>query len=262
MKKLITAFFALAALGSSPVFAAASSDLGTIPTPLKLATQGGLHIDRKFPAEGGLTGWVVSAGPTNSMVVFTTGDGKVAIAGALIDSTGENLTQKYLKEYAPKVTYNKFTAQLEKSFYAEQSPPGAVKSTIYIFVDPNCPYCHMTYRALLPYVKEGLRIRWIIAPVLGGDGPNKAAEILSAKNPVLAFEKNESSFGQKGPQSTFKVTPEMQKKLSYNTTLLSEMGFGGVPAILYVSAKGELAAISGAPDPTKLDEIAGFKLKP
>ena len=67
---------------------------------------------------------------------------------------------------------------------------------LYIFFDPNCPYCHTLYRNLRPWVgKGGLQVRWIPVGILTSTSEAKAAAILQAPNPLAALRKNEEDYG-------------------------------------------------------------------
>ncbi|MGC2520684.1 MAG: hypothetical protein WA373_16435, partial [Burkholderiales bacterium] len=35
------------------------------------------------------------------------------------------------------------------------------KRTLYVFFDANCWYCHLTWKALQPYERAGLQVRWV-----------------------------------------------------------------------------------------------------
>lgn len=260
-RNLLTVLTALS-LGTLAVACSSAQAAESIPAPLALAMQGGLKIESHFDAAGGLKGWVLSSTPGHDMVVFTSADGKVAIAGTMLNGKGENLTEKYLAKYAPKTNYQQFLPLLQKSAYVADGPGAGkpVRNVIYAISDPNCPYCHMTWQALRPYVAKGLEIRWVMTAVLGGDSANKAAQILSAKVPLEALDKEQKAFGQEAP-SAYPVSAGVREKLNENMALLTKMGFGGVPALIYKDSKGNWTAINGAPQPEKLDEIAGFSLK-
>lgn len=240
-----------------------------VPAALQLAVQGGLKVERSFAAAGGLTGWILSEGPGRNMVVFTSADGEVAIAGNMIDAKGQNLTNKYLEQYGTKLEYSKFWNRLEQSTYVAEGAQGKdVKSIIYVFEDANCSYCHMMWKAVQPYEKAGLQVRWIPVAVLANDSSNKAAGILTAKNPIAAMAQLQAAWEQPGNEgksvmaafAVTPVTPEVKAKLDANTRLMMEMGFRGTPATLYKDKAGKVLAVDGMPKPAALIGITGITL--
>jgi hypothetical protein len=53
---------------------------------------------------------------------------------------------------------------------------------VYIFFDPNCPFCHKLYQEARPWVgRDGLQLRWIPVGILMPSSAGKAAAILEAK---------------------------------------------------------------------------------
>lgn len=250
----------LAGVSAHAEAAAASQN---IPAALQLAVQGGLKVERNFDAAGGLTGWLLSEGPGRNMVVYTTADGEVAIAGNMLDAKGQNLTAKYLEQYAPKVDYAKYWSRLEKSaFVAEGATGKDVKSVIYVFKDMNCGYCHMAWKAFQPYEKAGLQVRWVPVAFLAKDSANKAAYVMTAKNPNDALEKLHANFGKSSVGVNTPVSMEIKAKLDANAKLMGDMGFRGTPATLYKDKAGKVQAQDGMPPANKLSAITGLPEQP
>jgi len=232
-----------------------------IPASLQLAIQGGLKVERSFSAAGGMTGWVLSEGPGRNMVVYTSADGEVAIAGNMVDSKGQNLTAKYLDQYGPKIDYSKFWTKLEQSaFVAEGAQGKDVKNVIYVFKDANCGYCHLMWKAVQPYEKAGLQVRWIPVAFLAKDSTNKAAALLNAKDPAAAIATLHAEWGKTSSFAATPVTPEMKAKLDANGRLMAEMGFRGTPATLYKDKNGKVLSADGMPKPAMLNAITGINL--
>jgi thiol:disulfide interchange protein DsbG len=254
--------------------AADTAAVQKVPPALQLAVQGGLKVERSFSAAGGLTGWVLSEGAGRNMVVYTSADGEVAIAGNMVDAKGTNLTAKYLDQYGTKIDHSKFWSKLEQStFIAEGAQGKDVKNVIYAFEDANCGYCHQMWKAVQPFEKAGLQVRWIPVAFLAKDSANKAAGVLAAKNPAAAMATMHAEWGQQakpgdpkdamGNLSSFattSVTPEMKAKLDANAKLMAEMGFRGTPATLYKDKSGKVLAADGMPKPAMFSVITGITL--
>ncbi len=85
-----------------------------------------------------------------------------------------------------------FWQALTHTQYIAEGKQGPV---VYLFLDPNCPYCHKLYDQLQEKVAKGkLRLRVVVVGFLSPSSHAKAAAILSAADPRAALAKNESGF--------------------------------------------------------------------
>lgn len=130
---------------------------------------------------------------------------------------------------------------------------------VYIFFDPNCPYCHKLYQDSRRWVgRDGLQLRWIPVGILMPSSAGKAAAILESKNPLAAFHENEDRFGSApqfgGIAETIPSTLSA-KRLQQNAFLLKQTGMPGVPAMLFREASGKVRIVDGVPSPRQLDEM-------
>jgi thiol:disulfide interchange protein DsbG len=125
---------------------------------------------------------------------------------------------------------------------------------LYIFFDPNCPYCHKLYEELRTRVgKNDLELRWIPVGILMTTSFGKAAAILEAKDPLAAFRQNEEKFSAGGAaQETF-AGAATEKRLNQNSKLLTQIGGQSVPTLVYRDATGHIKVALGGPVPNKLD---------
>lgn len=244
----------------------------SLPEPLKAVSAGGVKVVKSFPAEGGMTGWVLSRGVNQNMIVYTPESGAVMIAGNMIDASGKNLTPDYLEKHAPKPEFTNLWKKLDsdKSLWVAEGALKDPKSVVYVFKDPNCGYCHLAWKALQPYEKVGLQIRWIPVAFLGGDSLDKAANLLGAKNADEAINQLHTKWGDKTPVAA--ASKELRDRVQANTKLMNEWGFTGTPAVLYKDKAGvvrgtpgmfrtsELPAMTGLPEQPQTDSaLARFK---
>lgn len=231
-----------------------------LPAPLALAKNAGMQVVRSFPAESGLTGWVLQHDGQYS-IVYTTADKKSLLAGALVDSAGHNMTAIYGSKYVPKPDY---TALLPRIEQAAAVTTGAAhpKSTIYVMFDPNCIFCHFVWEALKPYETAGLQVKWVPVAFLKPTSAGIAAAMLLAKNPAAAFEQNETGFvdstetGGLAPQGT--VAGDIISKIKGNNTLMAAFGSHGTPTIIYKDASGAVQVKDGMPRLSELPGITGL----
>lgn len=232
-----------------------------LPGAIAVAVTGGLKLENSFKAPGGLQGWVLSSGVDQNMVVYTSADGTVAIAGNMLDAKGTNLTKQHLEQFAPKPDYSKLWGELEKTTWvSEGAKDGAAKSTIYVFEDANCSFCHLTWKALQPYQKAGLQVRWVPVAFLNRTSYDKAAAVMSAIDPGAAFTARHVNFG--APSTSPEATPEQRAKVETNNKLMQSWGFRGTPAIVYKDAQGNVRTSAGMPSLGTLPTITGLPAQP
>jgi thiol:disulfide interchange protein DsbG len=143
-------------------------------------------------------------------------------------------------------------AQLDKtSVIVEGATGDKVKSTIYVFMDPNCIFCHYAWQAFQPYEAVGLQVRWIPLGFLKADSPGKAAALLDATDGSALLRENETKFVEAtesgGIKPASSISFSAQSKLNENTNLFKSMGFDGTPTIIYKTGDGRWADMSGMP---------------
>jgi thiol:disulfide interchange protein DsbG len=130
---------------------------------------------------------------------------------------------------------------------------GKSAHVVYVFFDPNCPYCHRLYETLRPWIGRGdLEARWIPTGTLMTTSPGKAAAILEAPNRTEALHENERRFSREtGAFGGITEEPlprdETVKQLAVNLELLKRTGDRGVPMMLYRLKDGSVRAMLGAP---------------
>ena len=140
----------------------------------------------------------------------------------------------------------------QASWIAEGKGPHVV----YIFFDPNCPYCHRLYETARPWVKQGkLELRWIPVGILMTTSHGKAAAMLGASDPLKAFYQNEDHYNRGGGLDEDLATPEVDKKLTANAQLLARTQLGAVPLMLFRNDNGNAMLVQGAPPKARLAEL-------
>lgn len=230
------------------------------PKVLQPAISSGLKVVRQFPATSGLTGWVLSQGGQHSLV-YITADKKTLLAGALIGENGENLSAKYEEKFIPKPDFSAAFQQLDSAAYVVEGPPKAPKSSVYVFVDPNCPYCHFLWQALQPYEAAGLQVRWIPVATLGPTSMPKAIEILAAADKTAAFRQMEQNHGKPwspSKQASETAQPAIAAAIKKNGLLMAAFGLAGTPGVVWRDKQGKVQVKSGMPRLSELPAITGL----
>ena len=130
---------------------------------------------------------------------------------------------------------------------------GKSAHVIYVFFDPNCPYCHKVFEMLRPQVARGeVELRWIPIGKLMLTSLGKAATLLEAKDPTEALYRNERGFSQEtgsfgGVEEEPVPREDTLRRLKANHALLSRSGFDAVPALVFRTKDGQADLVRGAP---------------
>lgn len=179
----------------------------------------------------------------------------------MVDASGENLSHVFFRRYVQAPQFRKYYAKLAN---AEWIAEGAdqPRRIVYAFVDPNCPYCWNFWRLAHIAYPRGVQVRYIVVGVLGGSSPAKAAAILAAQKPKLAFEQNEEGFrGHSGAIAPAKhISAQIRRTLADHDALMRHFGFDGTPGIVWMTDSGEIRTVDGLPPMSELAMI--FDLDP
>jgi thiol:disulfide interchange protein DsbG len=218
--------------------AASDPSATLLPGSLMKRLPAGAKVSQPFPAAGGLIGHIVTTGPFGNAVVFTLpGNDDMMISGKILTSDGTDLNSEYLSKYAPVTALGQFGQKLRAAPAIDEGATGsAVKSEIYVFMDPNCIFCHTLWKALQPYETAGLQVHWIPMGFLKADSAGKAAALLQAENKAALLRQLEQNFSVKdesgGIDPASNIMPETTKAITDNRALFNAMGFHGTPAIV------------------------------
>ncbi|QJW80075.1 thiol:disulfide interchange protein DsbG [Burkholderia glumae] len=260
---LIISMVAILSIGCClPVLA--KSEVTSTPPLIKKSINSGSHLIKTFPAAGGLTGYLLQTGPREFLTTYTVpGHDDVVIVGSLLDQTGSDLSEKYKSTYSPKFDLNKFINRISSSSYIKEGGAGdEAKSIVYAFFDPNCVYCHLLWRQLLPYQKIGLAVKWIPVGIIKPDSRGKAGALIEAKNQSAAFYAMESKFSTKDESGAIapknNLSKETEIKISSNEKLFYDLGFKGTPALIYRASGGGFRYFQGLPKSSQLPEITNL----
>jgi len=242
--------------------AAAPSGPAT-PPALEFPLQHGYHAIRSFKAASGLTGWVIQSQDGTYSVFYSTADGQSLIAGDLLTSNGENLSDRYLEQYAPAPDLAVFWPRFEHASSIVSGTHSNPKSVIYAIMDPNCIFCHLLWIALKPYEAAGLQVRWVPVGFLHEDSAAKAAALLSGGEGALTqLQEHFDEKAESGGIAGIAVTPELKRELDVNLALMRDARVQGTPGIFYRNAAGQVRRQSGMPSLAELVDITGLPAQP
>jgi thiol:disulfide interchange protein DsbG len=228
------------------------------PAPIKALEAKGAKIVGSFDAPNGLRGYAAEY-QNQGMALYLTPDGKHVIAGNLYDEKGEDLSKAPLDTlvYAPMA--KEVWAKMENSTWIGDGNKDAPR-VVYLFSDPNCPYCNMFWQQARPWVESGkVQLRHIVVGIISETSPGKAAALLVDKTPEATFHAHEQA-GKGSPLKPLASIPKaIQDKLDANEKLMTDLGLSATPSIFYLDEKGRLQQQQGAPRPEMLGRILGAR---
>lgn len=255
---------ALASTAASPAFA-----VSPLPATLQALQKQGLSIVGTFPSPGGMTAYAAHAG-TEPVALYLTPDGKHVIAGTLFDATGKNLTAAGLEKVLAQPMAEAVWGRLEKSHWIADGREDAPR-TVYVFTDPNCPYCNKLWADARPWVDAGkVQLRHVMVGILTPTSAGKAAALLGNKNPAAALSAHERAHvasnakalasGRPKPLGDDSLKPlavvpaALAAQLDANAALMAAYGLRATPALVWKDIKGGVQMRQGAPE----SDLAGI----
>jgi thiol:disulfide interchange protein DsbG len=226
------------------------------PPPIQALQTEGLRIVAELPSVSGLKGYAGYIGQ-QPYALYLTPDGEHVLVGSAFDAEGKNLTLEPLKAAIAEPMSRETLAQLAASHWILDGAETAPR-VIYVFTDPNCPYCQKFWKQARPWVKAGkVQLRHIMVGILSETSPAKAAAILAAADPAEALRKHEDGLPDKGVEPLASIPPDEQAALLEHQALMKQLGMQATPAIFYRDADGMLRSLIGAPTGAELEIILG-----
>ncbi|MHC6224833.1 thiol:disulfide interchange protein DsbG [Pseudomonas sp. X10] len=227
-----------------------------LPKAIQQLQAKGAVIKGSFDAPNGLRGYAAEY-QNNGLALYLTPDGKHVLVGSLFDEQGKDLSAEPLEKLVYGPMSKAIWAKLEKTAWIADGKADAPR-TVYLFSDPNCPYCNMFWQQARPWVESGkVQLRHIMVGIIREDSPGKSAALLASKDPVQALQQHEKAGKASTLKALDKIPEAAQAKLDANLALMEEMGLAATPAIFYLDEQGQLQSQQGAPRPEMLGKILG-----
>ncbi len=244
-----------------------------LPPALQALQKQGVTIVGTFPSRTGLKAYAAMAGGRAAALYIAPGG--AVIVGNALDSHGQDLDEAALDAAVRKPLRETAWKQLESSHWVADGKPTAPR-IVYVFTDPNCPYCAKLWSDARPWVDSGrVQLRHILVGILTPTSAGKAAALLTAKDPSAAFAAYEGqhapatakaiaggnrprALGDDGLKPLASIPADIAAQLDANTKLMVDFGIQATPGVVWRDAKGSIQKRTGAPDST-LTEIFGTK---
>src|SRR5471030_2145217 len=227
-----------------------------LPDAIKKIEAKGAKIVGQFDAPDGLRGYAAQY-QNRGMALYLTPDGKHVLLGNLYDADGNDLSSAPLQKlvYAPMA--KEVWGKMEASNWIADGSKDAPR-VVYLFSDPNCPYCNMFWEQARPWVESGkVQLRHIMVGIIREDSAAKAAALFTAKDPQLALHDHEKAGKGSSLKPLATIPADVQAKLDANMKLMEDLELSATPSIFYLDENGDLQQQQGAPSPDKLVKILG-----
>lgn len=221
-----------------------------VPTIKQKLEKDGFSFVKQIEAPAQMTGWAGHM-QQNPMTVFISNDNKYYIVGDLHNAKGDNLTVDALNTHVKQSVLDDVWKSLEKSAWIQD---GNVKAPrmIYVFSDPNCPYCHAFWEKARPYVKAGkVQLRHIQVGVIRAESRGQAATLLAASNPQQVFEAFNAAKGKQKLKELKPIPAHLAEKLESNEEMMNKYGFYATPALVWKNSQGQMETAQGLPKDLK-----------
>ena len=255
----------------SNVFAALVAALLALPgassaeelPPALLATQKqGVVVMGTFVPMTGLKAYGVPAGG-QPMSVYLAPNGRV-IAGTALDDDGQEADDAAFEATAHPPLGEGAWKQLEASRWIPDGSATAPR-IVYIFTDPNCPYCAKLWADARPWVNSGkVQLRHVIVGILTPTSRAKAATLLTERNPAQSLGAYEGlhapitaktmsagdrprPLGDEGLAPMAHIPAKTAAQLDTNARLMASLGLAATPGVVWRDAAGAIHKRAGAP---------------
>lgn len=227
-----------------------------LPAAVKAVEARGAEIVGSFDAPGGLKGYAARFNG-QGISLYLTPDGEHVVVGSLINAQGEDLSRPELEQLVYEPMGKEMWQRLEDSTWIADGSADAPR-IVYMFSDPNCPFCNMFWEQARPWVEAGdVQVRHVMVGMLREDSAGKSAALLAADDPEQALEEHEAAGKASKLKAMKNIPAELDAQLQANLTLMGELGASATPAIYYKDNQGRLQQHQGAPRPQALTEIMG-----
>lgn len=182
------------------------------------------NLENLTAALGGITPDSVNPTPVPGLyevvvglqVLYLTEDGQFVIQGDIIRlPEGENLTDE--RRRTARLAAIEAMGEDKMIVYA---PDGEVRHTITVFTDVNCPYCRRFHQEIGNYTGQGIKVRYLLYPVLGPDSYAKAVTVWCSEDRTAALTKakQDENIGQKTCANPINEHFELGRRLGVRGT--------------------------------------------
>jgi thiol:disulfide interchange protein DsbG len=220
------------------------------PDAVQVLIDGGLKVEARFDAPGGLQGYV-GRKDGQAVTLYLMTDGEHVVIGKMVDGFGQDLSAEHIRTWLPAIDLTQVWQQLANATWVAEGPKNA-KRIVYVFTDPNCGYCVEFRQKASAYLNRGIQLRHIMVGVIQPSSLAKAASVVSAENPVEHLAFHDSQFPRDWLEAPDHIPDEFRRLIEANNRLMRTLSVSATPAVFYRDKQGEVHKILGLPDDTAL----------
>ena len=174
----------------------------------------------------------------DSRVYYLNEDGSFMLAGVLYDLKADvNLTERLRNE----MRRDAITNMRDDRLIVYSSPQ--YRYTVTVFSDPDCPYCRKFHSQIDEYNKLGIRVRYLLTPLLGSRARAQAIGVWCSRDRRAALDRAKRDEPVKGGGC--------EHPIDENLALGKLVGVYATPAMLLENGK----LINGYRPPVELLQI-------
>ena len=257
---------------------------------VKSASHGQAKAQQTFSGPDGLRGVVLQGtGQTHNSTVgwVVPGARPLLVIGDVMDASGHEYTAAASQKYrltqtvakaalnstaptrtTPQTSAPQTPAPLSKpalfkalATQAHSIQSGSGQHTVYVFIDPNCPYCHELFQTVRKARSKlnhlGVHIAWVPTAVIKQSSIGKAAAVLKGGLPALVDD--ETHFNVGGESGGIKPIKAKRwiRQVRDNTVLLDRDGrTSAVPTLVWRDGSGAVHIKVGVIGRQKLVKLA------
>ncbi len=270
-------------------------------------THGKATVVRTFAGPDGLTGLVIR-GSSGPVIGWMTNSRSAVILGGVVDAkTNENMTLQATNAYILKGGPNQSATQAPNlapasvapasapvatppakpedgeqalaafvsggvnSFHTIAQPGLSGPNTLYVFIDPNCIFCHKMYGTvqsrLADFRKAGVRVVYVPVAILKQSSIGKAAQEIQGG--WTALKQDETSFNDSTEEgglpgisgsALMQYAPFARENTDLLSTLANDNGLDGhfgTPFLVWKAGNGHVFYMNGYPGDAGLTALIG-----
>lgn len=222
------------------------------PAPVQFLESEGVRIIESFEAPAQLTGYVAEY-DGRTVELYVTADGEYAILGTLIDSRGDAVSQAQLQRGNASATID--WESLATTHWLAEGDMDA-DQVIYVFTDPNCPFCAQFWEAAQPYLAEGgIQLRHIMVGVLRQSSVGKAATVLAAQSQVESLQLLEHSMMHDDMRVADNIPDAALQQVMQNNDFMRRHNIHGTPAVIFKDPTGAIQQVQGLPSENLMENF-------
>lgn len=231
-------------------------EVNVLPDAVANLSDRGVEIVGELSVPGGLAAYAAIA-KQQPLAIYLTPDQEHVIIGTMMDADGMDVTTAALEEATVSVWTSQTWQLLENSTWIADGSDDADR-ILYMFTDPNCPFCHKFWTQARPWVEAGrVQIRHIPVALLADTSAGKAAAWLVADDPSKALNEHETAGPQAGIEPLTDIPEAIAVQLDDNQELMDTLKIEGTPGIFYFDSDNLLQIQRGAPLDNNLPDILG-----